>query len=64
MKKSLFLLVLAMLIAAGLTQSPSSAPSALAQSPELLDLQDLDTLRDRFNADRGHPRLILLLSPT
>ena len=36
-----------------------SGPSA-----SLTDLTGIDQLRDRFNGDTGHPRLILLLSPT
>jgi hypothetical protein len=28
------------------------------------DLSGVDQLQARFNSDRGHPRLVLLLSPT
>jgi hypothetical protein len=31
---------------------------------QLGNIQDLDQLRTQFNRDAGHPRLILLLSPT
>lgn len=30
----------------------------------LQELDSIDQLRERFNADRGKPRLVLLLSPT
>jgi hypothetical protein len=31
---------------------------------ELTDLWSVDQLRSRFAADHGHPRLLLLFSPT
>ena len=31
---------------------------------ELLEFADADQLRAAFNADKGHPRLILLVAPT
>ena len=37
----------------------TSGPSA-----SLSDLQSVDQLKEAFNRDGGHPRLILLLSPT
>jgi hypothetical protein len=36
------------------------APSGVT----LTDIQRVDQLQQRFNADAGHPRLILILSPT
>jgi hypothetical protein len=45
-----------------------SAGSVVAQRPPatsaLRDLANVQELRTLFNADRGHPRLVLLLSPT
>jgi hypothetical protein len=35
-----------------------------AATAAFVDLRDSDELRARFNADRGHMRLVLLLSPT
>ena len=40
----------------GETGSGPSAP--------LTDLQSVDQLKDAFNRDGGHPRLVLLFSPT
>ncbi|HEV8650652.1 MAG TPA: hypothetical protein VG276_14920 [Actinomycetes bacterium] len=43
------------------TRSPGeTSPPAVA----LADLQGVEDLRARFNADQGVPRLLLLLSPT
>jgi hypothetical protein len=41
----------------------AAADSPVAETAELADLSDIATLRDRFNADAGHPRAIALLSP-
>ena len=35
-----------------------------AGSPTIAELNSVDELRARFNADRGTPRIVLLLSPT
>ena len=40
---------------------PRSAPEA---SPVLLRLRGIQEVKGWFNAYKGHPRLILLLSPT
>lgn len=42
----------------------TTATQAPAQSDVLTDLTSVEQLRTRFNADRGVPRLLLLLSPT
>ncbi len=48
------------------TPRPIFLIPAFAQvgATRLLDLQNPAALRDRFNADRGNLRLVLLLSPT
>jgi len=57
--------------------TPSAGPSGMtpatvtlvpgATSPaglRVTDLRDLGQLQARFNADQGHPRLLLALAPT
>jgi hypothetical protein len=42
-----------------------AAPGAAAPQPIVVhDLRSLDDLAAAFDRDRGHPRLVLLLSPT
>jgi hypothetical protein len=36
----------------------------VAAAPELYDLRQIDDLKKMFNADKGQPRIVLLLSPT
>lgn len=44
---------------------PASPPAAATlAAPTLTDLADIATLRERFNQDAGHPRLLILVSPT
>ncbi|HZD68637.1 MAG TPA: hypothetical protein VFA45_06885 [Actinomycetes bacterium] len=46
---------------ATVTLAPGAArPAGLA----VTDLHDLAQLQARFNADQGHPRLVLALAPT
>jgi hypothetical protein len=35
-----------------------------ASAPELHDLRQIDDFKKAFNADKGQPRIVLLLSPT
>lgn len=41
-----------------------SVLSAAAQAPSLRPLNGVDELKAWFNANRAHPRVIFLLSPT
>jgi len=50
------------LIAAWTASLPVAANAQAA--PALFDLSGSEELRNRFNDDRGHIRLVLLLSPT
>jgi hypothetical protein len=55
------LIVVAVLLAAGWwLLGPVSAPEGVTMS----DLGSVEDLKARFNADKGHTRLILILSPT
>jgi len=58
---------LVLLLAVGLggcaTRTPI-APPAVARDTSLHDLAALGDLTAAFDRDRGHPRLVLLLSPT
>jgi hypothetical protein len=38
--------------------------SALSSAPALAHLNGIDELKTWFNANKGHTRLVLLLSPT
>jgi hypothetical protein len=57
----LVLLGLAALLGYTLWSDAQRVPATEAQ---LSNIEDLDQLRTQFNRDIGHPRLILLLSPT
>jgi hypothetical protein len=47
----------------GATVSPQ-APTAVQTARALIDLHGSADFQKRFNEDRGHVRLVLLLSPT
>lgn len=60
--------VTAVLVSADLAAEDSStdqkAVTEAGKAAKLIELKDVDQLRQAFNQDQGHPRLVLLLSPT
>jgi hypothetical protein len=48
----------------GIPSLALAGASQLIAAPELLDLRQIDDLKNLFNADTGQPRIVLLLSPT
>jgi hypothetical protein len=42
----------------------AGASRLFASAPNLHDLRQIDDLKKAFNADKGQPRIVLLLSPT
>ena len=46
------------------TGAASSGPGAASRSGGVLSLTGISTLRSLFNRDNGHPRLVLIFSPT
>jgi hypothetical protein len=67
-KRLAFLLFLVVLVAGACGGSDDDMPRRAvdyeAAEPTLTDLTSVDQLRERFNAHRGLPRLIVLVAPT
>jgi hypothetical protein len=69
---TLLVLVLLLTVAGLEAGNPASYLSELVSrvgegtgpSARVHELSGVDQLQARFNSDRGHPRLVLLLSPT
>jgi hypothetical protein len=59
-------LVLVALLAAGCSGGDDDMPRRVFDytEPQLTDLTSVDQLKERFNGDRGVPRLIVLVAPT
>ena len=57
---------LAITVSAMLTAAVAVSPreTAAQSTPSLVDLRGPDAFKKQFNEDRGHVRLVLLLSPT
>jgi hypothetical protein len=51
-------------LAACTSPAPAHRPGAASHSGRVIALTGISTLRTLFNRDSGHPRLILILSPT
>jgi len=63
--KHLLALAFCGLALTGCSGSGSESRDAAALAPgEVAELRSLDTLKDAFAAGEGHPRVLLLLSPT
>jgi hypothetical protein len=58
------ILIAASLVACQLGGIVPSTGSPNTIAPALVDIQDIDQLQSRFNANAGSPRLVLLISPT
>ena len=48
----------------GIPSLALAGASHLMAAPELHALRQIDDFKNLFNADRGQPRIVLLLSPT
>ena len=44
--------------------APPAGQGAASRSGEVVSLNQISTLKSLFNRDDGHPRLILIFSPT
>jgi hypothetical protein len=51
-------------LAACTSAAPAHGPRAASRSGRVISLTTISTLRSLFNRDNGHPRLVLLFSPT
>ena len=60
-RKVRWLIISLVLVAAVIAVLVSLYP---APATPLVDLKSVDELREKFNQDKGSPRIILLLSPT
>lgn len=60
-RQALSTLILAVLL---VFSGPSTWAEDGTTAPVLRDLAGLEELKEAFNADKGVPRLVLLLSPT
>jgi len=60
-------LVLASCTSAAPAAGPGTAsrgPNTASRSGEVTSLNQISTLKSLFNRDNGHPRLVLIFSPT
>ena len=44
--------------------APPAGPGAASRSGGVISLNQISTLKSLFNRDNGHPRLVLIFSPT
>jgi hypothetical protein len=53
-----------LVLASCTSSSPAAGPGTTSQGSGVISLTGISTLRSLFNRDNGHPRLVLILSPT
>ena len=58
------LAAVAVVAGCGGSDEVTSAPAAGTVVEDVVELASLDPITQRFEADRGKPRLLLILSPT
>jgi len=56
--------VLSLALASCTQTAPPAGRGAAARSGGVISLNEITTLKSLFNRDDGHPRLVLIFSPT
>jgi hypothetical protein len=54
----------AVLLVACTSAAPAAGPGPSSRSSSVITLNGISTLKSLFNHDDGHPRLVLIFSPT